>query len=72
MLSRVHAVTGADYLQMVRHVLGMAPVAATPVPHWCPICTVAQDAVRDDHTNDAHLVMVDHIPRYLCQADKIS
>ena len=60
---RVHAVAGADYVQIVRHVMGMVPVAATPVPHRCPICTVAHDAVRDDPTNDAHLAMADHIPR---------
>ncbi len=29
----------------------------------CPICTVAQDTVRDDPTNDAHFAMADHIPR---------
>ena len=60
---RVHAVTVADYMHMVRHIPGMVPVAATPVPHRCPTCTVAQDAVRDDQTNDAHLAMADHIPR---------
>ena len=60
---RVHAVSATDYVQMVRHVLGMVPVATTPVPHRCPVCTIAQDAVRDDHTNDAHLAMADHIPR---------
>ena len=60
---RIHAVDSADYVQMIRHVLGMVPVAETPVPHRCPICTVAQDAVRDDMTNDAHMAMADHIPR---------
>ena len=59
---RVHAVASAEYVQMVRHALGMVPVAATPVPHRCPICILAQDAVRDDPTNDAHLALADHIP----------
>ena len=47
---------------MVRHALGMVPVAATPVPHR-EYCTIAQDVVRDGLTNDAHLALADHIPR---------
>ena len=60
---RVHAVDCTEYIQMIRHALGLIPDAATPLPHRYPICTVAQDAVRDDPTNDAHLAMADHIPR---------
>ena len=47
---------------MVRHALGVVPVAATPMPHRCPICILAHDVVRDDPTNDANLAMADHIP----------
>lgn len=60
---RVHEVDIADYVHKIRHTLGLVPEATIPFPHRCPICTVAQDAVRDDPTNDAHLAMADHVPR---------
>lgn len=60
---RIDEVDSADYVQMLRHTLGMVPKAATPLPHRCPICTVAQDTVRDDPTKDARLAMADHIRR---------
>ena len=48
---------------MLRHSIGMAPLMDAAVPYRCPACSLAQDFVRDDITNNPVMAMVDHVPR---------